>query len=120
MARVIGQVYIGIYGNVGVLSHFPEWKHWYSGVLPYPVLLLSQILIIQLLTLMAYDYTRGIGFFFIESTRLRKVVRYFALLYFASMLVRLVWFNGDLIIPILFHCILALFLFVYSFPGKPK
>lgn len=118
MARVIGQVYVGIYGSVGLLYFLPKWEHWYSGALPYPLLLVSQILIIQLLTLMAYDYSRQTGFFFIKSPRIQRVVRYLAILYFTSMVVRAIWFDEHHFIPILFHCVLALFLFVYSFSGN--
>jgi hypothetical protein len=118
MARVIGQIYLGIYGNIGILYYLPQWEYWYSGALPYPILLVSQILIIQFLTLMAYDFSRQNGFFFIESPKIQWIVRFLAILYFTSMVVRAIWFDENHFIPIIFHCVLALFLFIYSFSGR--
>ena len=118
IARVIGQVYVGLYPTA--FSFLPPWESWYSGALPYPILLVSQILIIQLMTLMAYDYTRQAGLFFITSLRIQQSIRYFAILYFVSMLIRAAWFNTHHFIPIIFHCVLAIFLFVYSFSGNRK
>jgi hypothetical protein len=120
MARVIGQVYVGIYGNVGLLSELPQWEHWYSGVLPYPFLLVTQVFIIQLMTLMSYDYSRREGFFFIESTRIQITIRLLSIIYFSSMVIRAFWFNTHHLIPIIFHCVLALFLFIYSLSGGQK
>lgn len=114
-ARVLGQIYIGIYSNVGMLHYLPAWEFWYSGLLPYPLLLISQILIIQLMTLMAYDFSRKSGFFFVKSSKIQKIIRYFSILYFSSMLIRGLWFKDPHMIPIVFHCVLATFLFVYSF-----
>lgn len=118
MARVIGQVYVGIYGNVGLLYCLPKWEYWYSGALPYPLLFVSQILIIQLLTLMAYDYSRQTGFFYIKSSKIQRIIRYGAILYFTTMVIRAIWFDKNHFIPIIFHCVLALFLFVYSFAAN--
>lgn len=120
MGRVIGQIYLGIYGNVGLFYDLPQWEHWYSGALPYPLLLVSQLFIIQLLTLMAYDYSRQTGFFFIKSPQIQRMVRYVAILYFTSMVVRAIWFDENHFIPIIFHWVLALFLFLYSFSGTPR
>lgn len=116
--RVMGQVLVGVYQNTGGLSHLASWDHWYSGLLPYPLLLLSQVLIIQLMTLMAYDSSRQKGFFLIESIQKQLVVRIGAIIYFLAMIVRVIWFNTHHYIPIIFHCILALFLFVCSFADK--
>lgn len=119
IGRVIGQVYVGIYADVKILSYLPTWEYWYSGLLPYPLLLISQILIIQVLTLMAYDFTRSDGFFFLESMIVKGAVRSFAVVYFLAMVTRYLWFDQTHIIPIIFHCILAVFLFIYSFP-RPR
>ena len=37
LARVWGQIIVGIYPQ----APLPEWKEWYSGLLPFPWLLLS-------------------------------------------------------------------------------
>ncbi len=123
VARVLGQVYVGLYRP----RWLPAWKDWYSGLLPYPWLLLSQILIIMAMTMIAYDHTRGDGWLFVTDARKAGAIEWMATIYATGMAVRYAvtmvrnpgrrWFKGT--IPIWFHLVLAGFLFlVATFPRE--
>ena len=83
-------------------------ERWYSGLIPYPWLLLSQLLIIALMAKICVDFTRARGFFYEPRRALGLPVVVFGFAYFAVMLGRaiLVW---DRPIPIVFHWVLATF-----------
>jgi len=95
-------------------------QQWYSGVIPYPILLPVQILIIVLLAKVATDFTRRRGFFVMPRRTMGRLLQWFSYLYWGGMAVRYVvsmalhperrWLGGT--IPIFFHCVLATFLFV--------
>lgn len=97
-------------------------EEWYSGLLPYPILLPSQIVIIGLLLWIVRDFVRGCGYFVKPKARAGRILRWLSVVYFASMVLRyaitmwlspeLRWFTGT--IPIWFHMVLASFLFTYS------
>jgi hypothetical protein len=118
IARVLGQIFVGLYRP----RFLPPWEEWYSGVLPYPWLLLSQVLIIMWLTLAAYDSTRGSGFFVLENPRTARGIYVASLFYGGGMILRYAitmwrsperrWFKGT--IPIWFHLVLAAFLLFWS------
>ncbi|HKR64736.1 MAG TPA: hypothetical protein VJZ00_13470 [Thermoanaerobaculia bacterium] len=113
--RVVAQIAV-------VLVH-PRWlppmKDWYSGLLAYPLLLPAQIAIIALMLFMIRQVARGVE----RNRRIAIGVFVFASLYAAAMLVRFIvlrthhpeyaWYEGGMI-PILFHWVLAGFLFVYA------
>lgn len=114
--RVIGQVIV-------VLAK-PRWLppmgQWQSGLLPYPVLLASQFAIISLQATIAWQFTSGDGWFvFPNHTRIGSIVVGLAVIYFGGMVFRYArrmwlmpdqrWLGGT--IPIIFHCVLASFLF---------
>lgn len=115
IARVTGQVLV-------VLAQ-PRWlppmKDWYSGLLPYRFLLPSQIAIIVLMVMMIRQVVIGP----IPNDRLAMGVLGFATVYALSMFVRFVilrrrhpdyrWYEGGMI-PILFHWVLAAFLFTHA------
>jgi hypothetical protein len=60
MGRVIGQILVGIYQP----DLLPSWSEWYSGLLPYPWLLLSQLLLLMFMAVVNTDTARGTGGFF--------------------------------------------------------
>lgn len=62
--RVLGQVLVEAW-QVRFLSPSDEW---FSGLLPYPPLLTSQVLILLLMTKIGLDFTRQAGW----SCRLRR------------------------------------------------
>ena len=106
---------------VGV-SWLPPMDAWYSGLMPYPYLLPTQILIIALYSKVCLDFTRGDGFFVRPCRFFGQGVLIFGYLYLASMIVRYVirmslypearWFGGT--IPIFFHWVLASFLIAFG------
>lgn len=118
LCRVLGQIYVGLYSP----DFLPEWKQWYSGLLPYPLLLPTQLIILMVMAVASTDATRRSGALFVESQRKRMVIRWLALLYAVAMVVRYVvrmltlpearWFGGT--IPIWFHLVLAGYLAVLT------
>lgn len=109
-------------GQLLVLMARPRWlppmKDWYSGLVPYFVLLPVQVAIIALMLAMIGQVRLGI-----PDRELATGLMVFAAIYALGMFVRLVilrrrhpsyrWYEGGMI-PILFHWVLAAFLLVYS------
>jgi hypothetical protein len=118
LARVIGQILVGIYSPPGL----PAWSEWYSGLLPYPWLLPSQILLLMFMAVVNTDTIRQHGSLWVTSPRTRKLLRAFASLYAIGMGLRYVlqmtfhpdqrWFGHT--IPIWFHLVLAAWMFILT------
>lgn len=116
--RVLGQVNVGLYSP----RWLPPWSEWYSGVLPYPLLLPTQILLLMWMTLVTYDNSRCAGAFWVGSNVVRRRLRFVAAAYAGVMLLRYVltmalkpemrWFHGT--IPIVFHWVLAAYIFTLT------
>jgi hypothetical protein len=105
---VLGQALVAFFG----VTWLPPVERWYSGLVPYALLLPSQILIIGLMAKICADFTRGRGYFFAPPRRFLALSWLtFGYLYLAAMLLRavLVW---DRPIPIVFHWVLAAFILV--------
>ena len=115
VTRVLGQAVVAVW-NVGFL---PPFERWYSGLLPYPLLLPSQIAIAALMVGIVADFARGEGFFVGLRPRTGRVLMGLGALYAFAMAARYVvtmaahpeqrWFTGT--IPIWFHLVLAAFVF---------
>jgi hypothetical protein len=111
--RVTGQVLVAFYA-VGFLPPMPQW---YSGLLPYPVLLPAQLGIIALMLKICVDFTRGAGLFVVPHRFFARPWLTFGYGYLAVMVLRypvqqvlmpgLRWFDGT--IPIVAHWGLAAF-----------
>ena len=114
--RVLGQIFVAIYQ----VSWLPPMNEWYSGVMPYYLLLPSQFLIIMLMTMIVYDFTRTSGFFFVTDPATSTALIFLSVIYFSAMVIRYIikmtrhpeqrWFGES--IPIVFHSVLATFLFL--------
>lgn len=114
--RVLGQIFVAI----SQVSWLPPMGEWYSGVMPYYQLLPAQLTIMMLMTLIAYDFTRTSGFFFVTKPTTSTILMIISVIYFSSMVLRYTikmtrhpekrWFRET--IPIFFHSILATFLFL--------
>ncbi len=116
--RVVGQV-------IATLVE-PRWLpapvHWFSGTLPYPVLLPAQILLLMFMSLVTYDAVRRAGYWHVERERTRRILRRAAAVYFAANLLRYVltmalapelrWTGHA--IPIAFHFVLASYVLALS------
>lgn len=111
--RVVGQMLVA-FGSVGFL---PPMAQWYSGLLPYPLLLPAQLGIIALMLKICVDYTRGRGLFVVPHRFFAGPWLVFGWLYLAVMVVRWPvqvalrpeshWYDGT--IPVVAHWGLAAF-----------
>jgi hypothetical protein len=115
-ARVIGQLETLLVEP----RWLPDMDAWYSGLLPYPVLLPAQIAILMLMSAAAWNRRVRTGAFARANPRSAGALRIFAGVYFVVMAVRLAvngvengadfWREGA--IPVAFHWVLALFILV--------
>ncbi len=122
--RVLGQIAATLAGPVWL----PEAKYWFSGALPYPVLLPAQILLLMFMSLVTYDACRGSGFWHVSRVTTRTVLRNIAYAYFAINVLRYVitmalvpelrWTGHA--IPIAFHFVLASYILVLSLPDVER
>jgi len=91
----------------------PPMERWYSGLLPYPLLLPAQIVIIVLMAKICSDFTRRRGFFVQPRRFFAGPWLWFGWIYLGAMLLRLpaqLLFKPDApVIPIPFHWVLATF-----------
>ena len=118
LLRVYGQAQVAIYEP----AYLPPMGDWYSGLVPYPLLLFIQILILMLMTVINYDHTRQNGPFIDLCHRWRRPVRCFAAIYLTAMVVRFVlhlnFYSGWTgTLPIFMHWMLAAYLFVLTMNG---
>jgi hypothetical protein len=119
-----------VIAQVEVLLLEPAWlpgmDAWFSGLLPYPLLLPAQIAIIALMAVVAWNPRVRRGRFARAHPRTAGALRAFALLYFIAMAARLLWivtqhgsgFWLEGAIPVAFHWVLALFLLVSGRPSS--
>lgn len=101
-------------------SWLPAWEEWYSGLMPYPLLLPVQLLLVAGMAVINHQNATRRGRFNVESPRARRWLRTLATIYFGAMVLRYVltmvmtpemrWPHGT--IPIVFHCVLAGYLAV--------
>lgn len=116
--RVLGQVLVAT-NRAPVL---PSMEQWQSGLLPYPVLLTSQAVILTVQGTIDVQALHGRGGLVAPRRRLGRVLGVLSCIYGAGMAVRYVltmrrhpewrWFGHT--IPIIFHCVLASYLNLYS------
>ena len=116
LARVAGQALVAF----GGVAWLPPMDAWYSGLLPYPILLPLQALILVAQVTIDWQVWRGVGFFGRSRPRTGRALRGFSYVYALAMLVRwlLTRTHG---IPIAFHWVLAAYLFMLgsSVAGTP-
>ena len=118
----IGLFFARVLGQIEVLLVAPCWlpamPAWYSGLLPYPLLLPIQIVLLMLmcgLVIGTRTASRPRG-------RTAAIWRTFAIVYVAVMAARLILivhrYGGDFYlhgaIPVAFHWVLALFILVWT------
>jgi uncharacterized protein len=119
-------LFLRIIGQLIVVFYAPRWlppmDQWQSGLLPYPVLVVGQAIVLTLMVWICIDFTRGAGLFVRPYPARGRYVLWFSYLYVGGMVVRYIismwrrpdqrWFGGT--IPIIFHCIVAAFLFTFA------
>lgn len=118
LARVAGQLVVLLFRP----AWLPPMAEWYSGLLPYPVLLPIQIAILAFQFETTRQLLAGTGPLTVARPRLGRGLRWLSLVYFAVMVARYVitmsvvperrWFGGT--IPIFFHWVLAAYVYVLS------
>jgi putative CocE/NonD family hydrolase len=116
--RVVGQLLVA----AGAGDFLPPWEEWFSGAVPYPQLLASQLIIIFILAKVCLDFTRGHGFFVRPRHSLATPLLALGVVYLSVMVIRYAirislypperWTGGS--IPIFFHWVLAGFVLVLS------
>jgi hypothetical protein len=105
--RVGGQALVAFLG----VTWLPPMDRWYSGLVPYEVLLPTQILIAALMLKICVDFSRARGYFYEHKRFFARPWLIFGYLYLGAMLLRaiLIW---DRPIPIVFHWVLAIFILI--------
>jgi len=84
IGRVAGQLLVALFGT----PFLPPMQQWYSGLIPYSLLLPIQIAIIALMLWLVRDFARGHGYFLQPHPRGGRILRGLSIVYFASMLLR--------------------------------
>lgn len=115
--RVSGQVLVVLFNP----TWLPPMNHWYSGLIPYPILFPIQIVMILSMLRINYETSRGQGYFEDYARPLGAWLQRFSYLYFGVMTLRYAvtmwafpgrrWF-GEGTIPIVFHFVLAAYVYV--------
>ena len=116
--RVLGQLVVAKVAP----KWLPPFEHWQSGLLPYPVLLVGQAIVLTLMIWISADFSRGAGFWFEPRPRLGLAALVWSYLYFGAMITRYVvrmarrpdqrWLGGT--IPIIFHSVVAAFQWTFG------
>ena len=114
--RVLGQALVAFLS----VDFLPPMPAWYSGLIPYPVLLPIQLVILGFQAKISADIWHGTGLFARLRPRAGRLLIAVSIVYFAAMVVRYAvtmylhpdqrWLGGT--IPIVFHVVLAAYLFV--------
>jgi len=112
----LGQALVGFFG----VTWLPATEQWFSGLIPYPTLLIIQLLMLMLMVKVTGEIWRGIGTFAVRRPHWWQFLMKFSAGYVSAMVLRYAltmilrpekrWF-GDAI-PIIFHFVLAGFIFV--------
>ncbi len=116
--RVLGQMLVAFFA----VTWLPPMSEWYSGLMAYPLLLPAQMAILALMVVMNTGVQRGRGPIAMVNGRIARAICWFSYVYFFAMVLRYLitmtyfperrWFGGA--IPIFFHWVLALYLYVWS------
>ena len=118
LGRVLGQLIVA--------ARAPKWlppmAQWQSGLLPYPALLVGQVVVLSLMTWISVDFSRAAGFWVAPRQRLGLAAVWWSYLYFGAMITRYGirmarrpdqrWFGGT--IPIIFHSVVAAFQWTFG------
>ena len=84
-SRVVGQLEALLVAP----AWLPDMDAWYSGLMPYPVLLPAQIAILMLMAVVAWNRRVRGGQFARANPRAAEALRILAVVYFAVMAIRL-------------------------------
>ena len=107
--RVLGQLLV----VAGVAPFLPPMDEWQSGLLTYPLLLVSQIVILTMFAVVCMHFARGDGYFVRRHAWLATPLWIVGWIYAIGMVVRYALLRRDAI-PVVFHIVLASFLLVVA------
>ena len=107
--RVAGQALVAFLG----VSWLPAMEAWYSGLLPYPILFPTQVAILMIQGVIDVAVWRGHPVFATPRPRAARVLRRLSYLYALAMVARFAITRSHPI-PIVFHWILAAYLFTLA------
>lgn len=116
LLRVLGQALVAGFG----VAWLPAMEHWHSGLIPYPTLFTIQLLMLIVMAKITRDIWLGTGFFALVRPSWSRPLIYISAIYAGAMAFRYAltmafypemrWLGGT--IPILFHFVLAGFVYV--------
>ncbi len=116
--RVLGQALVVFFS----VSWLPSNEQWASGLLPYPALLAIQVVMLVGMVKILSDVWREGGFFAMAPASWSRFLIGFSAVYAGSMATRYIltmifrpdlrWLGGT--IPIVFHFVLAAFLYTWG------
>jgi hypothetical protein len=116
LGRVVGQ----ILAATSAPSWLPAMSRWYSGIMPYRYLLPTQVVFLALMTAMTIGVGRRSRPFGTLSARVGVWIVWASYVYALAMVVRSIRYalasleRRGVLIPIVFHFVLAGFLFAYG------
>lgn len=116
--RVLGQALVAFFS----VRWLPAEYQWQSGLVPYPILLTIQLLMLVIMIKICRDVWGHIGFFAKRQPSWSRYLVGFSAIYASAMVLRYIltmiflpemrWLGGT--IPIFFHFVLAAFLFTWG------
>jgi hypothetical protein len=116
LARVLGQVLAATVAP----SWLPPMRRWYSGLMPYRYLLSTQIVFLVVMTVMTLSVARRSAPLGVGAPAAGTWITWASYAYALGMVVRSVRYSlapperRSVLIPIVFHFVLAAFLFTYG------
>lgn len=119
-------LFLRVIGQLIVVFAKPRWlppmEQWQSGLVPYPLLVVTQALVLWLMVSISWDFSHATGYWVAPQPLWGPAAYYWSYLYFSAMVVRYVirmrrhpdqrWFGGT--IPIIFHSIVAAFQWIFG------
>jgi hypothetical protein len=116
--RVLGQALVVFFS----VDWLPATEHWYSGLIPYPILLPIQLFMLVAMIKITVDVWRGHGWFADPRLSCSRFLVVLSAVYAGGMVLRYAltmvyrpemrWLGGT--IPIFFHFVLAIFLYAWG------
>ena len=120
LALFVGRVAGQIFAATTAPAWLPPMQRWYSGVMPYRYLLPVQIVFIVVMVAMIAGVASGTGVLGTRNDTAGRWIVWASYVYAIGMVVRSVRYatappeKRGVLIPIVFHFVLAAFLFVYG------
>jgi hypothetical protein len=116
--RVAGQLVVYFYAP----KWLPPMGQWQSGLVPYPLLVAAQAVVLALMVSISIDFSRGAGFWVEPHPWIGGAAYWWSYLYLGAMAVRYGvrmmrrpgqrWTGGT--IPIIFHSVVAVFQWIFG------